>query len=91
MLGDEGIDNLDLLEAADNLGNPEIASLVAALGEILGEYAFIVASIPTNAFNDKAQTILPGLLSFEPVASDGAASPSGRRKYQPPSLGRFQF
>jgi len=90
-LTEEGANNLDLLEAADDLRNPEIASLVSALGEILGEYAFISASVPTNAFNDKAQTLLPGLLTFEPAAGDGIAIRSGRREYRPPSLGRFQF
>lgn len=87
----EGADNLELLAAADDLDNPEIASLVSALGEILGEYALVAASVPTNAFNDKAQTILPGLVNFEPVAADGTGKPSGQHSYQPPSLGRFQF
>lgn len=91
MLQDEGADSLDLLEASENLGNSEVSSLVAALGEILGEYAFVAASIPTNAFDDKAQTILPGLLSFEPVTEGVSTGSSKSREYRPPSFGQFQF
>ena len=91
MLQEESADTLDLLEASEDLGNPELSSLVAALGEILGEYALIAAQIPTNAFEDKAQIIIPGLLTFEPTTGDGTSTPSGVRRYQPPSFGRFQF
>lgn len=91
-LKEDGANSLELFEASENLENAELASLVKALGDILGEYAFVSTSIPTNAFDDKATTLLPGLLTFDPAAigSDGAASPASGG-YQPPSFGRFQF
>jgi filamentous hemagglutinin family protein len=91
-LKEDGASTLELLEASENLENTELASLVKALGDILGEYEFVSTSIPTNAFDDKATTLLPGLLTFDPAATgnDTATSPASR-KYQPPSFGRFQF
>ena len=91
MLKNEGAKTLELLEASENLQNPELASLVQALGEILGEYEFVSTVIPANAFDDKAQTLLPGLLTFEPAAAGGDPKSNGTRDYQPPSFGRFQF
>ena len=91
-LKEDGADTLELLEASENMDNPELASLVKALGDILGEYEFVSTSIPTNAFDDKATTLLPGLLTFDPAAlgGDGPASPASP-SYRPPSFGRFQF
>lgn len=93
LLKEEGAKTLELLEASEKLENSELASLVKALGEILGEYEFVSTAIPTNAFDDKATTLLPGLLTFEPAvgnAADGSASPASGG-YKPPSFGRFQF
>lgn len=91
-LKEDGANTLELLEASENLENSELASLVKALGDILGEYEFVSTSIPTNAFDDKATTLLPGLLTFDPAAigGDSSASPESR-SYRPPSFGRFQF
>lgn len=91
-LKEDGANTLELLEASENLENAELSSLVKALGDILGEYEFVSTSIPTNAFDDKATTLLPGLLTFDPAAAGGddSASPA-LRGYKPPSFGRFQF
>ena len=93
LLQEEGAETLELLEASEKLENPELAELVKALSEILGEYEFVSTSIPTNAFNDKAATLLPGLLTFEPGggAGEGVSSATGATGYRPPSFGRFQF
>ena len=91
-LKEDGAKTLELLEASENLENAELASLVKALGDILGEYEFVSTTIPTNAFDDKATTLLPGLLTFDPagIGGDTSTSPASR-SYRPPSFGRFQF
>ena len=90
-LKEEGAETLELLQSLKNTENPEIAALVETLGQILGEYDLIATAIPTNAFNDKAQILIPGLLTFEPAAAGGSEQEVGFQSYAPPSFGRFQF
>ncbi len=81
-----------LRQAAENLGNPEIAQLADALGEILGQYEIVMsASIPTDAFGGTATILIPGLLTFQPTADAKADGETDKFDFRPSGFAMIQF
>ena len=92
LLAQEDPENVALFQAAENLGNPEIAQLAQALGEILGQYDIVMsASIPTDAFGGTAKTLIPGLLTFQPTADAETDGDSEGSDFRPSGFAMFQF